>query len=392
MKKVILIMLIAFSCKNMLSQSTIDAILSSVEQNNKSLSAYNKFIEAEKLSYKTGLTPGNPSVNYDYMIGYPSSAGNQTDFTVTQAFDFPSAYIKKKQLSNEKISQLEFYLTSKRQEVLLETKLICIELVYHHKYQSMLENRKNEAESLQSNYQKKLTTGDISILDFNKVQLQLIEVNKDYQINLSKINQLNQKLTELNGGNEIIFTDTIYPVLLEIPEFDALENEIEKTDPIRKTLEQEISIAENQLKLAKAMSLPKLETGYHYQGILGQTFQGVHFGITIPLWEDKNKVKQQKETLAFSDLELEAHKNEHYYDIKQLYEKYIGLKNTIQKYESVLNTFDSNVLLSKAFQLGEISTTEYFLETNYYYNSYNNYLLTEKEFYQVITTLNKHKL
>jgi len=385
-------MLIAFSCKNMLSQSTIDAILSSVEQNNKSLSAYNKFIEAEKLSYKTGLTPGNPSVNYDYMIGYPSSAGNQTDFTVTQAFDFPSAYIKKKQLSNEKISQLEFYLTSKRQEVLLETKLICIELVYHHKYQSMLENRKNEAESLQSNYQKKLTTGDISILDFNKVQLQLIEVNKDYQINLSKINQLNQKLTELNGGNEIIFTDTIYPVLLEIPEFDALENEIEKTDPIRKTLEQEISIAENQLKLAKAMSLPKLETGYHYQGILGQTFQGVHFGITIPLWEDKNKVKQQKETLAFSDLELEAHKNEHYYDIKQLYEKYIGLKNTIQKYESVLNTFDSNVLLSKAFQLGEISTTEYFLETNYYYNSYNNYLLTEKEFYQVITTLNKHKL
>ncbi len=392
MKKVILIMLIAFSSKNMLSQSTIDTIISSVEQNNKSLSAYNKFIEAEKLSFKTGLTPSNPSLNYDYMIGYPSSAGNQTDFTVTQAFDFPSAYIKKKQLSNEKVSQLEFYLTSKRQEILLETKLVCIELVYHNKYQSILENRKNEAESLQSNYQKKLTTGDISILDFNKVQLQLIEVNKDYQINLSKINQLNQKLTELNGGNEIIFTDTIYPVLSSIPEFDVLENEIEKTDPIRKTLEQEVSIAENQVKLAKAMSLPKLETGYHYQGILGQTFQGVHFGITIPLWEDKNKVKQQKETLAFSDLELEAHKNEHYYDIKQLYEKYIGLKNTIEKYESVLNTFNSNLLLSKAFQSGEISTTEYFVETNYYFNSYNNYLLTEKEFYQVVATLNKHKL
>src|SRR3989304_8690567 len=123
---------IAFAV-NANAQSTIDTVLANIAKNNKTIFANTHYWEAQKLQYKTGLTPYNPSVNYDYLIGSPSTAGNQTDFTITQTFDFPTVYIKKKQVAEQQIGQAEFQLIAKRQEVLLEAKIICVELVYRNK-------------------------------------------------------------------------------------------------------------------------------------------------------------------------------------------------------------------------------------------------------------------
>ncbi|MBI2966541.1 MAG: TolC family protein [Bacteroidetes bacterium] len=379
-------------CINANAQSTIENVLSEISKNNKTILANTQYWEAQKLQYKTGLTPYNPAVNYDYLIGSPNTAGNQTDFTVTQSFDFPTAYIKKKQLSEQQIAQAEFQFTAKRQDVLLEAKIICMELVYRNKLQSQLSQRKQNTEKLLSDFQIKLNKGEGTILDVNKARLQLIEINNEFQQNLSSINQLNQKLTGLNGGNAIIFTDTIYPLIPNIPAFEQLESEIETTDPIRKYLEQEKLVTQKQVELSKAMSLPKLETGYHYQGILGQTFQGIHAGITIPLWENKNTVKTQQANLLFADLNLQDHRNEYYYGIKQLYEKYQNLKITFAEYQTVFASLNNTTLLNKALASGQISTIEYFMEMSYYNNAFNNYLQTEKEFYEVVTELYKYKL
>jgi len=393
MKKYLIIKLFVLSFViNTKAQSSIDTVLANIAKNNKTILANTQYWEAQKLQYKTGLTPYNPTVNYDFMAGSPNTAGNQNDFTVTQSFDFPTAYIKKKQLSEQQIAQAEFQLTAKRQDVLLEAKIICTELVYRNKLQSQLIQRKQNTEKLLSDFQAKLNKGEGNILDVNKAQLQLIEINKEFQQNLTSINQLNQKLTELNGGSVIIFLDTIYPLLPNIPAFEQLENEIEASDPIRKFLEQEKLVTQKQVELSKAMTLPKLETGYHYQGILGQTFQGIHAGITIPLWENKNTVKTQQANLLFSDLNLQDHRNEHYYEIKQLYEKYQNLKITLSEYQTVFVSLNNTTLLNKVLASGQISTIEYFMEMSYYYNAFNNYLQTEKEFYEVVAELYKYKL
>ncbi|MEK6614786.1 MAG: TolC family protein [Bacteroidota bacterium] len=393
MKKYFIIKLFVLSfIINTKAQSSADTVLASIAKNNKTIIANTQYCEAQKLQYKTGLTPYNPSVNYDYLIGSPNTTGNQTDFTVTQTFDFPTAYIKKKQLSEQQIAQAEFQLTAKRQDVLLEAKLICIELVYRNKLQSRFAQRKQNTEKLLSDFQTKMNKGEGNVLDVNKAQLQLIEINKEFQQNLSSINQLNQKLTELNGGNAIIFTDTIYPPLTNIASFEQLENEIKTTDPILKFLEQGKLVTQKQVELSKAMSLPKLETGYRYQGILGQTFQGVHAGITIPLWENKNIVKTQQANLLFADLNLQDHRNEYYYEIKQLYEKYTNLKITLSEYQTVFASLNNTTLLNRALASGQISTIEYFMEMSYYYNAFNNYLQTENEFYEVVAELYKHNL
>lgn len=374
------------------AQSTIDSVLSSIEKNNKTIQANVQFWEAKTLEYQTGLTPYNPKVDYDYLNGSPVGAGNQTDFAVTQSFDFPTAYSKKKQLSNEQIEQADFQIIAARQSVLLEAKLICIELVYRNKFQKELTKRKESTEKWLTAFQTKLGKGEGNILDVNKAKLQLIEINASFQENLSAINQLNQKLTELNGGIVLEFTDTIYSPLPSVPTFDSLESEIEANDPVRKYLEQEKAIGQKEVELSKAMSLPKLETGYHYQAILGQRFNGIHFGLTIPLWENKNRIKAQQANLVFNDFNLQDHLNEHYYDIKQKYEKQSNLRITLTEYETLFASLNNVELLDKSLSLGQISTIEYFMEMTYYYDALDNYLKTEKEYYQTIAELYKYQL
>jgi outer membrane protein, heavy metal efflux system len=374
------------------AQSTIEAVLSSILKNNKSLLANNQFREFRKLEYNTGLYPSNPQVEYDYLSGSPDEAGNQTEFTVFQSFDFPSSYFKKKQISNQQELLSEHQLLSNRQDVLLEAKLVCIELVYRNKLNKELHQQKENVQTLLENFETKLDKGEGNILDVNKARLQLISINREYQDNISSINRLNAKLVSLNGGNEIAFFDTVYFAIPDIPAFEQLEKQYESADPIRKILEQEKIIVQKELELTRILSYPKFEAGYHYQGILGQKYEGIHTGITIPLWENKNTVKAKKSKLLFADLEIEEHKTDHYFEIKQLYERYLNLKITVDEYKNTLNNVNTVYLLNKSLTAGHISAIEYFMELNYYAETFNSYLQMEKEYYQSIAELYKYEL
>lgn len=374
------------------AQSSIDTILSSIAKNNKTIIAKEQFWETKKLEFKTGLTPYNPKIEYEFLYGSPAIAGNRSEFKISQAFDFPTSYIKKKQLSNEQIAQAELQMNLTLQNVLIEAQHICIELVYRNKYHSELSKRMQNTEKWLIDFQKKLENGEGNVLDVNKAKLQLVNINASFQENLSSINQLNQKLRELNGGEFIEFTGTNYFQYSEISDFETLISEIETNDPVRKYLEQQEKITQKQLELSKTMSLPKFETGYLYQEEFGHTFQGIHFGISIPLWENKNKVKVQQANLVFHDFNLQNHRNELYYETMQKYEKLNNLQITLNEYNTLFGSVNNTELLDKSLSLGQISSIEYFMEMSFYYEAFNNFLKIEKEYHQIIAELYKYKL
>ncbi len=391
--KILLLNILALAfCFTGNAQSNIENVLAEIRINNKTILANIQLSEARKLQFKTGLTPVNPTVEYDFLTGKPASAGKQHDLTITQQFDFPTSYVKKSQLAKTQSSQVESILTASRQNVLLEAKKYCIQLVFRNKLSVQLAQQKQNLEKLLVVFQTRLDKGEGDILDLNKAKLQLIQINKQVQQNISDISQFNQKLTALNGGKSIAFTDTTYESIRIIPAFEQLETEYENADPLRKILEQGKLIAQKQVELSKSLWLPKMELGYHYQGILGQTYNGIHTGISIPLWENKNTVKQKRAEFMYSDLQLEEHRNEHYYHIKNLYEKYINLEITIKGYQNIFATLNHAVLLDKAYTLGEITTIQYFMEMNYYTEALTNYLQTEKDFFETIAELYKFQL
>lgn len=391
-KQIVLSLASLLLCFGAHSQSSLPSVLSSIERNNKDIQAAAQWSVAQQAAYKTGLNPENPVLDYDYMIGAPVGAGNQTDFSVTQAFDFPTVYGRKRQLAERQIAQLETNLQATRMDVLLEAKQACVELVYQNKRKEFLQRRLAAVKKLHDDFETKLEKGSGNILDLNKAKLQLIEVNKLSQENGSRIRQLEQKLTELNGGSIVTLSDTIYPPLPTLPDFEKLEAETEEKDPHRRFLELEKGVNETEVELAKAMALSKLETGYRYQAILGQRFQGFHVGVSLPLWENKHTVEAKREQLSYTVLNMESHRTEHYHQVKRLYDRFVQLRAILSEYRLAMGSIDAEALLGKSLALGQITVIEYFWEMNYYQQALETYLQTEWEYHQVAAELFKYQL
>jgi outer membrane protein, heavy metal efflux system len=391
MKSIITIAL-SVAITSLYGQVTVEGVLAKIEKNNKSLMAERQHWDAQKLSYKTGLTPDNPKAEFDYMVGRPEGAGTQRDFAVTQGFDFPTSYGKRKSVSNEQVVSADHKYNSSRQEILLEAKLLCIEYTYRTRFQQELAKRLQTAERLLQATSQSTDRGEANALDLNKIRLLQLEIKNQVELNATAIKMTQHKVDEMNGGVHVDLSQLAYPALVELPAFETLDSLIEANDPVVKAIRQEKSVAQRQLSLTRSLTLPKIEGGYHRQAILGQTYEGFHVGMTLPLWENKNRVKTQQARVVQSELQIEDHRTEHYYENKERYEQYLHWKSTHDQYQSILGNANNEELLNKALQHGQINLIEYLMETRYFYDAVNRSLEAEKELQTAISRLYKFQL
>lgn len=391
MKRAILITAIVVFGFNLFAQNTIDVVLTEVEKNNTTLSAYRKSIDAEKIGNKTGLAPQNPEVEFNYLWGNPSAIGNRTDFSIKQSFDFPTAYSYKNQISNLKNEQAELEYKKQRNEVLFQTRLVCVKLTYYNALKAELNKRHANAQKVADAYKTKYSTGDVGILEFNKAQVNLLNATKEQESNEIERNALLSELTTLNGGNAINFTDSLFSLQTIPADFEQWFTSVETNNPLLQWVKQEIAISEKQVKLNTANSLPKFYGGFMSEKVVGQQFQGVTVGITIPLWENKNTVKYAKaQAIAMQSVEADA-KLQFYNSMKALHTKVIALQTNVSDYRSKLAMYSNSELLEKAFIKGEISLTEYMYELSLYYESVYKLLEMEMNYNLAHAELNKYQ-
>jgi outer membrane protein, heavy metal efflux system len=389
--KSILVLLLMVSIEG-IAQDDVNRILREVETNNRSIQANTKYWEARRAEYKTGLTPYDPLVEYDYLFGSPAGAGNQKDFAITQRLDFPTTYKRKRELSNTQIVQTDLQKQVYRQDVLLQAKLVTLQIVYLNKRAAELNRRLVNTQQLVQDYEKKLDRGDVIILEVNKAKLQLLNISNEVALNNNDIQVTTTKLTELNGGVPIEVRDTIYPATLVVPDFITLDSLIEANDPLLKVYEQEKEIMQQQIAVQKSLNLPKIETGYHSQGILGQSYKGIHAGITIPLWENKNRLRAAQANFDYAVTNAQSQIIEHRLENKGYYDQLAVRQETMQEYHQLLSTLNNTALLNKALQLGQITIIQYFQEESYYFSAYDKYLQMELEYQQAIARLYKFLL
>ncbi|MEZ4942763.1 MAG: TolC family protein [Saprospiraceae bacterium] len=387
----VVVLLLCFA-GNLTGQSTLDSLLAQIERNNQTLRAEGQRVDASAKEFQTGIWLSDPQLSYDFLKGFPSSAGNQNDLIVMQPFDYPTAYKRRRELANLKTGQLTVESKSLRQEILLEAKLNSLQLIFLNKRRAELNRRLAAAQEFLTNYQKKFDARDATALDLNKARHQLLNLQTELNLLNAETGALQVHLTELNGGVPILITDTLYPALAGIPVFETLEQTIESNDPTLQFLQLQKQVGEAQVSLAKALALPKMELGYHYQGILGQQFHGFHLGLSIPLWEHKNRVAQQQLQTVYYAGQIAAHRTEHFFTIKRLYEKYQTLNASLEAYRENLRSLNNMELLNKALQAGQITALEYFVEQSLLYESYDRLLELEREVAKAAAELYKFAL
>lgn len=375
---------------NLCAQESIEQILSEIELNNSTISALRKSAEAEKIGNKTGIFLQNPEVEFNYLWGNPNAIGNRTDLKITQAIDFPTAYKYKNQISNIKNEQVELEYQKQLRTILLQAHLICCDIVYTNALKKELIKRQKHAESTASSYKSKYEIGETNILEFNKAQLNLLNINKKLElIEVDRV-ALIAELSTLNGGKFIKLSENRLSNF-ELPiDFEEWYTLAEQNNPVLNWIKQEILINQKQEQYYKAMSLPKFQAGYMSEKVIGEQFQGLSVSLSIPLWENKNTVKLAKTNSLVIESINNDNKLQFYNRLKALHARAVVLQKSANDYRLNLISIDNSSLLEKALDKGEITMIEYMVELSIYYESMENLLEIEKDINKTIAELNQY--
>ena len=375
------------------AQNSIDQVLKSIETNNKSLQANTKMTDAQKLEAQTGKFLANPSVEWEQMWGNRNNPGSEYTLTVKQSLDFPTTYSNKNKLANLKANTIGFQSAAYRQQLLLNAKQTCIEIIYLRKQKSLLDERLANAETMFALYKKRFESGDANQLELNKIQLELLNAQNQSRLNKAALTAAEEQLRNFNGGNPITFDATDYPTGEELINFDQLQAAFMEADPNLKSLTGDQEIANREVKLSRSLTLPKFDVGYKRNAASDHVASnGFMVGVSIPLFENKNTVKKTKAQAEFATASLEDNRLNLKTNLQQLYQQAEALQISRTDYAKVLEQQRNIELLNKALNAGQLSVIDYFTELTTIYDSHQSYLDVEKEYHSILAQLYQYKL
>lgn len=391
MKSIIILLSILILPGSHLFSQNIDKIIAEVEKNNTTLIALRKRADAERIGNKTGQYLSNPEFAFNYLWGSPENIGNRKDISILQSFDFPTAYSYRNQISEYRNIQVELEYEKELKSIITEVRLVCNGLVYHNSMRNELKKRTENARKLAESYKTRYDIGEASLIDYNKAQVYLLNIIKDAEANEIDKNALLAELKILNGGIPVEFNDCVFQLQTIPDDFEQWYVQVELNNPVLQWLKQEVSISRKNEKLNTAMSLPKLHAGYMSEDVVGQQYQGIAFGVTIPLFENKNTVKYAKaKTAAMESAEADT-RMQFYNNLKALHTKAVNMQNSLIDFQINLQKYSNSGLLPKALDNGELSLAEYFYELSFYYESTDKLLGLTKYLNDTITELNRYQ-
>ena len=369
------------------AQNSLEAVLKEIETQNLSLKALRMQADAEKIGNKTSLFLQDPEVAFHYLWGNPSGVGNRTDFSIQQEFALPPVYRLQQQIAGLKNEQAELVYQKALLEVRHLTSTLCYQLIYTHAMMGELGKRAVHAEEIADMYKAKLERGESSLPDYNKAQLSRLQATQAVESLRIEKNQLLAQLAQLNGGQSIVIPDTLFPVRTLPTEFSEWYKEAAGENPLLGWLQKEVEIGQKEARLSRARSLPTWYTGFMSESVPGESFRGVELGMSIPLWENRNKVKYAEAAAKARESSSDNRKQQFYLQLKALHERAVLLKQSADSYRLQLQLLDHTPLLRKALDAGQISLIEYLTELSLYYEGVTTQFELERDFYMAVAEL-----
>ena len=368
-----------------------DAVLREIERNSTSLAAMTRRTEAQKIGNRTGLAPENPEVELGYLPGI--HGGARKDIGISQSFDFPTLYSRRGKLADAQNLSADWQLRSQRMELLLTAEQYCIELVYNNALAALYSRQVDNARDIAEAYNRKLSLGEATRIECNKAALNLTNLENDLKSVNLEINRLKSELKLLNGGQAVKIADTAYSSVMPLPlDFDGWVAEAEAANPDFGYLRQEVEVAKRGVGVSKAMGLPKLSVGYAGEFTPDEGYQGVKIGVSIPLWENRNRVKHARAEVAAAEQTIDDARLRYINRLTFLFEQAKELKGSVARYEEVFSRNSNDELLFKAFKGGELSLLDYLLELEYYFSSYEKLMKTRRDLRMAMAELYAYKL
>ncbi len=288
--------------------------------------------------------------------------------------------------------ELESGFAKLRQEVLLRADKLLVDLTTLQKQKGLERTRREQSERAYDQIRELFKKEQVGILDLNKAKIAWIQ--EQFVVEQTEIEIQNALilLEKLNGGETIDLSAISLREDVEVDSLETLWKDKMTQDPELQQLGINESVSLQKVKLERNKGLPDLTAGYNYQGVSGNNFSGFYGGVSIPLWNSRNRVRAAKTAYVYRQSQSEAVTATLYASFRERYNRYQLLLKKYREYQTTMESLDSESLLFKAFQLGELSFMDYYLELKFYRDALDEMLQMEKELYRLRAELLKHQL
>lgn len=251
-----------------------------------------------------------------------------------------------------------------------------------------------ELDTLYSNFEKaaelRFKTQATSKIEFLSASAKY----KELQVNLKKSES--NYLASLQILNQYL----LYPIAVEVNiqdlgqyAFDIIfEDDSLNESPLLNYYSTEIDVAESAWKAEKANFLPKLNVGYKWQSIDGNSgFYGWEAGISVPLafFSQSGKTKASKIDFQIANRQYEQKELELKAGYNQQISRYLMLQQVLDYYiKEALPLADEQIQASNlAYRLGSIDYVQFIQNTEAAIGTKQDFLMQQVEYFELSAQL-----
>lgn len=373
----------AFFCLMIAMPSLADAqdfssILKSIEANSARLESARIKDKAEKLDSKDIYTLEDPEVGFDYLFG-AEGIGHRIGFEVSQGFDFPTVISQKRKMAKEmqRVSELKYL--SERQQLLLNARKLCIQVVYCNAIMDHLDEDLEETTAMSKAYETLFDKGEATAIDRNKAHQAFLFFKTEYDEFLAMRENLLNELKCLNGGNAVEISDTAFVFSPLSNDFDGWLAQNIGHHPELQLAEGELQAEKQSLKVAKGSRIPGFKIGYTGEFTREEKYQGPTIGLSLPLWGSGRKVKVAKLHVEAAEKSLEDTRLHLTTQLRGVYREALQLQDTYLRYRKHLTECDNSELLKKSLDSGQITLLQYLQERQFVHEMHEKILIAERD-------------
>lgn len=376
------------------AQNSAEVVLASVEKNNPELQALRKRTESEKYGFKAERMVEAPEVGFDYLWGSPADIGTRKDISVTQSIDIATISGTKGKIAKSESELSDMQFNVRRQEILLQAKLLYINIIYCNAVGAELERRLERSEKVESVYRDMQVRGETDMIEVNKAHLAYLAQRNALARNKMEAEGFRLELQRLNGGEPLEINDLSYVRSDMLPaDFDTWYKEVADRSPEIRAARQNVKLNEAVARGIKMSSCPTITAGYMAELVKGSNFRGLTLGLSIPLWSARSKTRQANLSCEASRLEVKDVEASEYSALRSLYEKASGLKDLSDELALSLAVSDEAMSMTeKKFNEGEISLMDSIMELSLYYSVVDESLAASKDYDLALAELNAWSL
>lgn len=385
---------IATLTSQMLHASDIDELIGIIRQNNIDIKAVDARFNTSSLSIKsTNNLLDATSVDFEYEFG-EKSVGDKYSIGISQGFNWPGLYNARSKADKAHISALSYVAIAQKCDILLNIKQICNELVFTNRQIALQSEMVNNMNRLKTAYDKGFERGEVSIIDVNKLKIEILDISRNLNILRSRRSVLTESLRTANGGirlsDELVNGLTEYSSQ-ELQPITYYSDLLDRYDPDLNNARIGLEASKYDVSVAKMQNFPGFSVGYKYTNELGDQFHGITAGITIPYFANSNNVgvsKAQQIAMQYEKEGLDISKQ------SELYADYTlasSLCSQIKDYGDALGKENIEVL-NKALDGSQITLLDYITEVNFFIEATKNLLSMEYEYNSLITKIDRYSL